>query len=257
MSPDLYAPLLEHLVSHGYVVAAPWHPGSNTLDSFPRPDPLAAAGSALERPVEVSFALDELLRMNQDPHSPLFGLVDGTRAGICGQSFGGYTTLLVAGAEVDANFEFTMAGGALGEAGGDTVSTADYCESIGWEEGSPTCALLRDALAGSGRMSLLDDRFRAAVAITPPLYAAFGEEGIAEVSRPVLITAGGLDEQVDYESNILLNRAGFFRRLGYLSPTTMAWASENLAFPMDSWTLQALHAGSQFGSVRHLCYTEE
>jgi predicted dienelactone hydrolase len=88
--------LTAFLATHGFIVVAPPHPG-NTIGDFPS----CATGpaqvmSAVERPKDISFAIDEMLAANQDSGSPFFGTIDETRIGMSGHSFGGFTTYFVA-----------------------------------------------------------------------------------------------------------------------------------------------------------------
>jgi predicted dienelactone hydrolase len=94
------------LATHGFVVAAPPHPG-NTLEEFPAcGGPQRQAASAVERPADVIFVLDQLLAADLDAGSFLFGAIDETRAGMSGHSFGGFTTY--AAATQDARFRVAI-----------------------------------------------------------------------------------------------------------------------------------------------------
>ncbi len=94
------------VASYGFVVVAPPHPG-NTLFEFPTcGTPSAIAASAVERPADVLFALDEMLAATADPGSPFFGALDDTRIGMAGHSFGGFTTYLVVAG--DARFKVAV-----------------------------------------------------------------------------------------------------------------------------------------------------
>jgi dienelactone hydrolase len=94
------------LASHGFVVAAPPHPG-NTIFEFPACGSAAnVAASAAERPQDVLHVLDEMLAANLDPGSPFFGSIDPARLGMSGHSFGGFTTYLAVA--LDARFTVAM-----------------------------------------------------------------------------------------------------------------------------------------------------
>ena len=87
--------LLPLIASRGYVVVAPPHPG-NTLNEFPSCGTAQALGeAAVERPQDVIFALDQMLAANGDSGSDFFGVLDPSRIGMSGHSFGGFTTFLV------------------------------------------------------------------------------------------------------------------------------------------------------------------
>ena len=82
----------EHLASWGYVVVAPDHP-RDTLNSSKddRPRVLRA------RPHQVTAALDAALVAG----GVLEGMIDDTRIGVIGHSFGAFTALVLAGARLD------------------------------------------------------------------------------------------------------------------------------------------------------------
>jgi len=83
------------LASYGFVVAAPPHPGNTTADCFPCEDRAVMLDSGANRPADISFVLDELLRLNKAGGDPLSGAIDGSRVGMSGHSFGAYTTIMV------------------------------------------------------------------------------------------------------------------------------------------------------------------
>lgn len=92
-----------HLASHGYVVLALEHVGSNTevmkkglrvvanLKSMIRD-----ADEVLGRPRDVSFAIDTAEQWNES-HDLLRGRLDLEQVGVLGHSYGAYTTMVVAG----------------------------------------------------------------------------------------------------------------------------------------------------------------
>ena len=82
---------MQHLASHGYVVAAMDFPGTNIV---------AAGGPRLyhllDQPADVSFVIDELQARDAEPGWVLAGLVDFEHIGMTGHSLGGLTTMLAA-----------------------------------------------------------------------------------------------------------------------------------------------------------------
>ncbi|MGA2286241.1 MAG: hypothetical protein ABSG55_08245, partial [Dehalococcoidia bacterium] len=88
-----------HLASQGFVVVAPPHPGNTINDCLPCVDMQALADSLLNRPDDITFVLDSMLKLNDDPSSLFYGALDGTRVGMSGHSFGGLTTLQLAGSD--------------------------------------------------------------------------------------------------------------------------------------------------------------
>lgn len=87
-----YDTLLRTWAAAGYVVAAP---------AFPIARDDAAQGDWMvdlpKLPGDMTFVINEILRLNADGSSPLQGAVDPANIGVAGHSMGGMTTLAVAG----------------------------------------------------------------------------------------------------------------------------------------------------------------
>jgi dienelactone hydrolase len=83
----IYLVILESWAREGYVVAAP---------DFPLSRASAPGGAAYDdyvnQPADQSFLIDQLLRLDADPASVLYGRIDRDRIGASGQSLGGLTT---------------------------------------------------------------------------------------------------------------------------------------------------------------------
>ena len=102
-SREGYEYLGRHWASHGYVSVHLQHIGSDEATWRGRPDPLSGVResvadprSALERPRDVSFAIDQLGELNSSDRV-LKGQLDLDRVGLAGHSFGAWTALAVAG----------------------------------------------------------------------------------------------------------------------------------------------------------------
>jgi len=102
---ESYAYLGEYWASHGYVVAHLQHLGSDDgvwreaglLDRMAAMrKAVADRRNAINRPKDVSFAIDELEKLNQ-AKSPYQHKLDLDRIGVAGHSFGAYTALAIAG----------------------------------------------------------------------------------------------------------------------------------------------------------------
>ena len=96
----------EYWASHGFISVHLQHEGSDDAvwkDAKPleRMAAMKKAASdpraALDRPRDVSFAIDMLEKLNKDEQSPLHKRIDLTKLGMSGHSFGGWTTLAVGG----------------------------------------------------------------------------------------------------------------------------------------------------------------
>ena len=133
--------LTEHFASHGWIVLAPDHTG-NTL--FPPHEPIGSFSYI--RPQDMSAVLDYLDDIPTD--HPIHGHVDTPRV-VAGHSYGAYTALALGGAVYDA----TQLDGC--------IEGADLLEICG---------------SGAERYfdtGFLDERFNAAIAMTPPRLTRF------------------------------------------------------------------------------------
>ena len=100
---DAYEYLGRHWASHGYVSVHLQHPGSDDSAWRGVANPLQAMKTtaadwrqAVQRPKDVTFALDQLARLNAE--DPVFkARLDLERVGMAGHSFGGWTTLASSG----------------------------------------------------------------------------------------------------------------------------------------------------------------
>ncbi|MFT4978869.1 MAG: putative dienelactone hydrolase [Myxococcota bacterium] len=89
---------MEHLASHGYVVAAPDHTYNTIFDN----DDKRFLEVLDRRPVDLQDTFDWLIAQSDDTSSPLFGCVDAAAGyAVSGHSFGGYTAYATAGATVN------------------------------------------------------------------------------------------------------------------------------------------------------------
>jgi predicted dienelactone hydrolase len=155
--------LTENLASKGYIVAAIRH------EDLLRSNPLEFPEILLRRPLDIAFVARSLAA------SPaLAGIVDASRTALIGYSMGGYGVLTVAGAALDPQ--------------------GSPCKGV------PGGLLLPYARSGAQRDSLRVANLRAVVAIAPWGGAAWGADGPAGISAPLLLIAGDRDHSVDYAS---------------------------------------------------------
>jgi predicted dienelactone hydrolase len=166
--------LAEHLASHGFAVAMPEHTGSNTKQMQALVSGLAAEAATpsefVDRPLDVKFLLDELQRRS-------LGNLDLTRVGMLGQSFGGYTSLVLAGAPI--NFPRIE----------ESCTTEQQVNTF-------NISLLLQCRAGTlpkKDYKLADSRIAAAVAINPITSVVLGEAGLRQVQVPTMMVTGNAD----------------------------------------------------------------
>lgn len=92
--------LCEHLASHGYIVAAPDHTGNCAAtvvgDEVVIFKEDMRKQAAIDRPKDVSFLIDTMLRFGKGGDSRFLGRIDAEHIGVTGHSFGGYTSTLAA-----------------------------------------------------------------------------------------------------------------------------------------------------------------
>jgi predicted dienelactone hydrolase len=168
-----FAYLAEHLASHGFAVAVPEHPGSNAeqlqeLAAGLERD-LTPPQELIDRPLDIQFLLDQIAER--------YGRqVETERVGIIGQSFGGYTALALAGADI--NWPALEA----------HCPTARY--SLNWSL-VLQCAALK--LPSTQEPTLRDPRIVGAIAINPLTSTIFGAEQLSKIQVPVMLISGGAD----------------------------------------------------------------
>ena len=111
-----------HLASYGFVVVAPPHPGNTAADCLPCVDAGGLVDSYLNRPVDITFVLDSMLKLNDDPASLFYQALDGGRVGISGHSFGGLDVVRLAAQGSDTPFKAALA---MAPAGEGTIPAVD------------------------------------------------------------------------------------------------------------------------------------
>lgn len=174
--PEDFSRRAEHLASYGYVVAAPQHPGSDLTRLQEMFDGLYrnifSVDEFINRPLDISFVIDELERRNQ---SEFEGKLNLQEVGVYGHSFGGYTALAVAGAQID--FE----------------NLTKECVGTDWD---PNLSLLLQCRAldlPRRAYNFRDERVKAIMAVNPVNSSIFGARGLSKIKIPVLIGAGSYD----------------------------------------------------------------
>ncbi|MBI5481439.1 MAG: hypothetical protein HY906_21455 [Deltaproteobacteria bacterium] len=164
--------LTEYLASHGFLVVAPNHQG-NTLWDFTSTDE-DVAQVTLQRPKDIGFAYGKVVEYAATPGHVLAGLADGTRAAVTGHSFGGFTTLIVAGAVADMD--------RAKQACAQGVAADIFCPYVSYY--APGTALtMNPRIPG----------LRAMIAYAPGGYNAMFDDGLAAVYVPGLVMGGTED----------------------------------------------------------------
>lgn len=174
--PEAFRDYAAHLTSYGYVVAVPQHPGSDAERLWQRltgkSQEMFNLEEFIDRPLDVSYVLNQLEQRNQTDYD---GRLDLQNVGVMGHSFGGYTALSLAGAEI--NFE-------------------DLNTVCALTPGLPNLSLLLQCRALSlpqRTYCFRDDRVKAILSIDPVGSEVFGAKGLGQIQIPVLIGAGSED----------------------------------------------------------------
>jgi predicted dienelactone hydrolase len=167
-----YSYLATHLASHGFAVAVPEHPGSSAQQLQALASGLARditpPRELIDRPLDIQFLLDELERNYSER-------LNWQQVGFVGQSFGGYTALALAGAEI--NFE-NLAARCNSENPLFNISFLIQCQALALP---PIDYKLRD------------ERIAAAIAINPLTSTIFGQRQLSRIQIPVVIVTGSAD----------------------------------------------------------------
>jgi len=166
----LYAWFAQHLARRGYIVAALNHYRANTWDST-----IAYLANKLwQRPVDIGLAITFLLQ--DEVWAPA---IDPARIGIAGHSQGGFTSLWVGGARVNADKYLAF--------------------QTRWRNNLMVPEHLRAEmpLDPGPALDVRDGRVKAAFAMAPGIIQAFGmdEAGLEAMPIPAYITVGARDTQ--------------------------------------------------------------
>ncbi|MDZ8051891.1 MAG: alpha/beta hydrolase [Aulosira sp. ZfuVER01] len=173
--------LAEHLASHGYIVAALEHPGSNETSTnlaLKNNTKILQAQEFLERPKDISFVLDELEKLNQTAKNPLQGKIATNNAMVIGYSFGGGTALAIAGAEMQLEN--------LKQRCKKNVATFSFGETL-------QCVAQE---LPNNRYQVGDKRIKRAIALSPTAALIFGQTGLSKLQVPTLVWAASADKTV-------------------------------------------------------------
>ncbi len=172
-----YAYLAKQLASYGFAVAVPEHPGSNAQQLQAliagTASEVTSPNEFIDRPLDIKYLLDQLTRLNQT-NSPFQGQFNLNQVGVVGQSFGGYTALALAGAQINMQ------------------QLAQDCS-----QGSPyNLSLLLQCRAlelTQPLPQLYDPRVKAIIAINPIGSSLLGATDFSQIQIPVMLIGGSAD----------------------------------------------------------------
>ncbi|MEM9219949.1 MAG: alpha/beta fold hydrolase [Cyanobacteria bacterium P01_F01_bin.150] len=160
-----------HLASYGFAVVMLDHPGSDRqrLQEFYQGlhTENFEATEFIDRPLDISFVLDELTRLNGAQFNRQLDL---NNVGMFGYSFGGTTALALAGAKIDRDH---LQQACANESSLFNISLLYQCRAL---ELAPT--ILDDQI-------LRDPRIQATYVYVPFSHSLYGPKGLALVEGPV------------------------------------------------------------------------
>jgi len=174
-----FAYLARHLATHGFGVAVLEH-GDNAqrfrqfYAGIARPpDPT----ELLQRPLDVKYLLDELQRWSQS--DPAWrNRLNLQQVGVIGHSLGGYTALVLGGAQINAAQLRQNCRGSKPRHTTVNLSMLVQCEAN----------TLPATMA-----SLQDKRVKAVIAINPLASSILGQRGVSQIKVPVMLVGSGAD----------------------------------------------------------------
>jgi predicted dienelactone hydrolase len=180
-----FADVAQHFASYGFAVALPEHIGSDT--ALQQAVLQGKATQALiptefiDRPLDITFLLDELERRNQ---SEWQGRLNLQHVAMLGHSFGGYTALVIGGATADfANLNRYCNQDSF-------LSYLDpalvfQCRALALESSPETVQQLTQGLR--------DPRVSLVIAANPVSSTILGPKGLKNIQVPIVILGSGYD----------------------------------------------------------------
>jgi predicted dienelactone hydrolase len=171
---ETFAYLAQHLASYGFAVAILEHPGSDAkkiqeyisgLGESPKAEEL------INRPLDVKFLLDNL-----ESDASLQRKINFQQIGAVGHSYGGYTTLALAGATID--FE----------------QVRKVCNPNKLLNPSAFLQCRADELLNKNNLpDIQDPRIKAVMVLNPLSSVIFGQKGLSKIQVPVMMVGGSQD----------------------------------------------------------------
>ena len=174
--PENFAKYARNLASYGYLVVLPQHAGSdfeqikNMISGQSRE--IFSPQEFVDRPLDISYLLDELERRNT---TEFLGKLDLNNVGVFGQSFGGYTALALAGAEIDFDNLSRDCNSKLSYL---NLSLVVQCRALDLSRQN---------------YNFRDSRVKAVIALNPFDRSLFGDKGLSKIDIPVLLVSGAYD----------------------------------------------------------------
>lgn len=169
-----FAYLAKHLASYGFAVAVLEHPGSDAKkiqEYISKGGESPKAEELINRPLDVKFLLDNL-----ESDTSLHSKINFQQIGAVGHSYGGYTTLTLAGAKID--FE----------------QVRKLCRPNKLLNPSAFLQCRADELENKNNLpNIQDPRIKAVIALNPLSSVILGEKNLGDIQVPVMMVGGSQD----------------------------------------------------------------
>lgn len=174
-----YVYLSRHLASHGFVVAAPEHVGSD----YPYRDlflkgklsDIVAPTEYLSRSRDITYLLDELEKLNAQSNA-LPAQLNLQQVGVIGNSLGGTTALAMAGAPINLS---RLRSDCNQDRITFTLSFLVQC--------------LAQKAGTQNQVNVGDRRVKAVIGTYPLTSSIFGPESLSQITIPTLMISGSAD----------------------------------------------------------------
>lgn len=186
LSPAWYNTIAEHFASYGFIVLAPEH-----RDQW---DPTFADmwKALIDRPGDMKEALDIAEKLTA-PGGEWAGLIDMERVAVVGHSYGGYTALAMAGAQID----FAAYRDRCGQPAHVDLR-AHFCQPIVPMEAEMAARAGLDSIPAGLWPAFGDSRVKAIIDMAGDAYF-FGQAGLSKITIPMLAIGGTADTGTPYD----------------------------------------------------------
>jgi len=215
----LLSPITENLASKGYVVVSIDHTDSTYADQS------TVASSLRNRSLDLTFVIDEMVKINRDANSPLKGLIDENRIALIGESMGGY--------------------GVINKLGGGYSDKATQFPDLPPDSLQP---LLNSNPDFAYRR---DPRIQAGVVFGPWgwSHGVWDDQGLQGIRTPILYIAGGVDEISGEAPDIRALYEGSIRTDRYLLISNRSDRRACVQIPMSQMALDPANCAEGANSI--------